>query len=31
MKKRSGCVKNEKDLSSEDLSILVQHRMISAY
>lgn len=26
MKKRSGCVKNEKDLSSEDLSILVQHR-----
>ena len=24
MKKRSGCVKNEKDLSSEDLSILVQ-------
>lgn len=28
MKKRSGCVKNEKDLSSEDLSILVQHRML---
>ena len=28
MKKRSGCVKYEKDLSSEDLSILVQHRML---
>ena len=28
MKKRSGCVKNEKDLSSEDQSILVQHRML---
>lgn len=28
MKKRSGCVKNETDLSSEDLSILVQHRML---
>lgn len=24
----TGCVKNEKDLSSEDLSILVQHRML---
>ena len=28
MKKRSGCVKSEKDLSSEDQSILVQHRML---
>lgn len=28
MKKRSGCVKYEKDLSSEDQSILVQHRML---
>ena len=28
MKKRSGCVKSEKDLSSEDQSILIQHRML---
>ena len=28
MKKRSCCAKSEKDISSEDQSILVQHRML---